>query len=384
MKKVSIRIPRVKKIQAGYIKSGFLVVQKEFKDYLPFLSSYTKAKFLIFSSLLESNKNVVVKSVLIKRGKRNRLFSHTSAMIVLSIGALISPFVSDSSLFAQDNTQVLAQEVLGTTNSLVTDDIFETEESEKPRDKIITYTVQNGDTISTIAKKFVVTEETIKWQNNLKNDRITAGDQLEILPVGGVAHKVKRGDTVYSIADKYQSNAQAIVDFPFNDFANPQTFSLVEGQIVIVPEGIKPEERPTGPSIVRKKFIATGPVSVTGAGFTWPVQGTLNQSYAWYHKAIDIGSPVGTPIVAAHSGTVSEVYTSGWHGGYGTHVIISGDNGYSTLYAHMSGVNVAPGDRVNAGGSVVGWIGLTGRTTGAHLHFEIRSSAGLLNPLSFL
>ena len=194
MKKVSIRIPRVKKIQAGYIKSGFLVVQKEFKDYLPFLSSYTKAKFLIFSSLLESNKNVVVKSVLIKRGKRNRLFSHTSAMIVLSIGALISPFVSDSSLFAQNNTQVLAQEVLGTTNSLGTDDIFETEESEKPRDKIITYTVQNGDTISTIAKKFAVTEDTIKWQNNLKNDSIRIAPNKEVIAL--IAYMQRMGTDI--------------------------------------------------------------------------------------------------------------------------------------------------------------------------------------------
>lgn len=384
MNKKFIRIPRVQKghIVVAKNTSGFL--RKEFFEYIFFLSDYSKAKFFIFSHIFESNKNVVVKSVLIKRGRRNRFFSHTSAMLVLSLGALISPFVSDSSLFSQNNTQVLAQEVLGTQDSLVTDDVFETEVSEKPRDEIITYTVQNGDTISTIAKKFAVTEDTIKWQNGLKNDRITAGDQIQILPVAGVAHKVKRGDTVYTIADKYQANAQAIVDFPFNDFANPQTFSLIEGQMLIVPDGIKPEERPSGPAVVRRRFIATGPVNVTGAGFTWPVQGTLNQSYSWYHKAIDIGSPVGTPIVAAHSGTVSEVYTSGWHGGYGIHVLISGDNGYTTLYAHMNSVNVAPGDKVTAGSSVVGWIGMTGRTTGPHLHFEIRSSAGLLNPLSFL
>lgn len=384
MKKKFIRLPRVRKSHLDAVKSTSLLLQKEFREYSLFIIEYSKAKFFIFSHLFESNKNVVVKSVLIKRGRRNRFFSHTSAMLVLSLGALISPFVSDSSLFSKNNTQVLAQEVLGTEDSLVTNDVFETQVSEKPRDEIIIYTVQNGDTISTIADKFAVTEDTIKWQNNLKNDRITAGDQLEILPVAGVAHKVKRGDTVYTIADKYQANAQGIVDFPFNDFANPQTFSLIEGQMIIVPEGIKPEERPSGPAVVRRRFIATGPVNVTGAGFTWPVQGTLNQGYAWYHRAIDIGNPVGTPIVAAHSGTVSEVYTSGWHGGYGIHVLISGDNGYTTLYAHMNGVNVSPGDKVSAGSSVVGWIGMTGRTTGPHLHFEIRSSAGLLNPLSFL
>jgi murein DD-endopeptidase MepM/ murein hydrolase activator NlpD len=198
-----------------------------------------------------------------------------------------------------------------------------------------------------------------------------------------MAHKVERGDTVYTIAKKYSANAQAIVDYPFNDFANPQTFSLVEGQIIIVPDGVKPEEAPKYASI-RREFVVTGPAVVTGEGFTWPIHGTFNQGYSWYHPGIDIGAPVGGAIVAAHSGTVAEVYPSGWNWGYGTHVIVQGDNGYRTLYAHMSGINVSPGQRVVAGSTVVGWVGMTGRTTGPHLHFEIRSPGGNVNPLSFL
>ncbi len=190
-----------------------------------------------------------------------------------------------------------------------------------------------------------------------------------------------RGDTVYTIAKRYSANAQGIVDFPFNDFANPQTFSLVEGQIVIVPEGVPPAE---APRVVRQQFVAKGPVTITGGGFTWPVRGTINQGYFWYHQGIDIGGAVGTPIVAAHSGRVSEVYTSGWNGGYGTHIFITGDNGYTTLYAHMSGVNVSVGTRVVAGSTTVGWIGMTGRTTGPHLHFEVRSSGGFANPLGVI
>jgi murein DD-endopeptidase MepM/ murein hydrolase activator NlpD len=199
--------------------------------------------------------------------------------------------------------------------------------------------------------------------------------------VTGVAHKVVRGDTVYSIAKKYTANAQGIVDFPFNDFANPQTFSLVEGQILIVPEGVPPKETPR---IVRRQFFASGPVEVGATGFTWPARGSINQGYAWYHRGIDIGTDLGTPVVAAHSGRVSEVYTSGWHGGYGIHLLISGDNGYTTLYAHMSGVNVSPGQTVEAGRSIIGWVGLTGRTTGPHLHFEIRGASGFLNPLGLM
>lgn len=353
----------------------------EFGQFLSFSNIYTKDKLLIISSFFEGHKNTVVKGVLIKRGKRNRVFLHVAAMSILTFGVLLSPFISDSNLFGNRKDASSFAQGIGGEQSLTPDDVFQTNPSEKPRDTIITYTVQKGDTISTIAKKYGISSDTVKWQNSLKSDDITVGDTLEIMPVTGMSHKVERGDTVYSVAKKYSANAQAIVDYPFNDFANPQTFSLVEGQILIVPDGVKPEE---APRYVRQTYIVSGPVVVTGGGFTWPARGTLNQGFYWYHKGIDIGGGIGTPVVAAQSGTVSEVYTSGWNGGYGVHVLIRGDNGYTTLYAHMSGVNVSPGEAVSAGKSVIGWIGMTGRTTGPHLHFEIRGAGGFVSPLSFL
>ncbi len=300
-------------------------------------------------------------------------------MVLLTAGVVISPFVSDTNLFGKKNSLSFAQ---SPDNSITTVDVFNTQTSEKPRDKIITYTVQNGDTLSTVAKKFGVSTDTIKWENDLTGDTISAGDTLRVLPVTGVSHKVARGDTVYTIAKKYQTDAQGIVDFPFNDFANPQTFSLVEGQILIVPNGVPPKEAPT--YVRPQQYIASGPVAINATGFTWPIHGTINQDFSWYHKAVDLGAPIGTPIVAAQSGRAAEVYTSGWNGGYGIHVIIAGDNGYQTLYAHMMSVNVSAGDSVVAGKTIVGWVGLTGRTTGPHLHFEIRSGGNFYNPLAIL
>jgi murein DD-endopeptidase MepM/ murein hydrolase activator NlpD len=262
------------------------------------------------------------------------------------------------------------------------DDVFETDVSSKPRDKIIDYTVQKGDTISSIAKRFGISEDTIRWANDLRTDNITVGDTLKILPVTGIAHKVEPGDTVYSIAKKYSANPQTIVDFPFNEFANPQVFSLVVGQIIIVPDGVKPQE---APRYARPRYIATGPVSVSVAGFTWPLQGTISQLFSWYHQGIDIAASYGAPIVAAQSGVVKEVHSGGWNWGYGVYVVVAGTNGYDTRYAHMSGVNVAVGQEVVAGKTIIGWVGLTGRTTGPHLHFEIfNPSGGFLNPLSLL
>lgn len=375
----------VKKIQ-----DTISVIKGEVPSFLAFLNLYFRDKTFAFLSVFEANKNTMVKSVLIKRGKRNRIFLHLSAMSVLAFGIVVSPFISDSSFFANDKNTLSFAETAANEEleSLTPDDVFQTEESEKPRDKVVEYSVQKGDTISTIARKFGISEDTIRWENNLKTDDITVGDSLRILPVTGVLHKVERGDTVYSIAKKYTVNPQEIVDFPFNDFANPQTFSLVEGQMLTVPNGVNPEDqevaKPKPKPVVRIPYIASGPVETSTSGFTWPMQGGISQYYSWYHKGLDITNPTGTPIVSSQNGTVSEVYVGGWNWGYGTHVIISGDNGYSTLYAHMSGVNVSVGDRVSAGSTVVGWVGMTGRTTGPHLHLEVRGPNGNINPLSVL
>lgn len=355
----------------------------EFGSFLIFLSAYTKDKAMFFSNIFEKNKNTVVKSILIKRGKRNRIFLHVSAMAVLSFGVLISPLITEQNPFSKNqNLLSFAQDLSDQKQSIVPQDVFQTQLSEKPRSEIINYTVQKGDTLSGIAKKFGISEDTIRWANNLSNDFITVGDKLKILPVTGIAHKVSSGDTIYTIAKKYNSNPQAIVDFPFNDFADPQTFSLVVGQTIIVPDGVQPQAAPV--YIARRGPTTTSPRAVSGAGFAWPVQGTMNQYFSWYHRAIDIGASLGTPIVAAQSGTVSEAIAGGWNYGYGTHVIISGDNGYQTLYAHMSSLNVSSGQRVTAGSTVIGWVGLTGRTTGPHLHFEVRSGGNFYDPLSFL
>lgn len=354
----------------------------EWKAFIAFLRIYIKDKLIFFSTIFEGRKNAVVKGILIKRGKKNRFFLHLSIMAILTIGVLISPFISETQLFGKDKAQVTFAQAPNDL-SLTQENVFQTKNTVGIRDKVIDYTVQKGDTVSSIAQKFGISSDTIKWANDLTSDDITIGDKLSILPVTGVAHKVEAGDTVYTIAKKYDINAQGIVDFPFNDFANPQTFSLVTGQIVIVPDGVKPEEQ-VKPQYARPTYIATGSMSVTDSGFSWPIHGTMNQYFSWYHPGLDLGAAIGTPVIAAQSGSVAAVYTSGWNGGYGTHVIISGDNGYGTLYAHMSGVNVSGGDRVIAGKTVVGWVGMTGRTTGPHLHFEVHSAGGNLNPLSFL
>lgn len=350
-----------------------------------FFFFYGQRKIMAWSLFFESRKNILVHVFMMKRGRYSRPFLHLTAMVVIGIGVLVGPFLAETyPLFAFSSNPSISQQLSFETQKqsiTVDSDVFQTKVSQKPRDEVIVYTIEKGDTLSTIANKFGISTDTIRWVNNLTGDDLTVGEELKILPVTGIYHKVSKAETIYTIAKKYDTNPQKIVDFPFNDFANPETFSLVEGQMIVVPDGVKPSEQPF---IRRQVFIAQGPVGVSSGGFTWPVRGEISQFASWYHMALDITSPIGTPVVAAQNGRVVKVNIGSWDGGYGTNIMIDNGGGVQSLYAHMSGVNVNIGDTVTAGRTVVGWVGLTGRTTGAHLHFEVLRNGSLVNPLSYL
>lgn len=364
---------------AAFIK----VISQESKDFFEFFLYYIRRKIVAFSTGFEKNKNRLVKFFIMKRGRYNRPFLHLTTMGVLLVGVLIAPLLADTfPVFASKATGL---DLTASSNEkqsiLVGTEVFETEISDKPRDKVLTYTVEKGDTIDTIAKKFGISADTIRWANDMSDDDLSIGEEIKILPVSGIAHKVGEGETIHTIAKKYNTDAQKIVDFPFNEFTNSETFALVTGQMLIVPDGIKPSEQPY---IKRQVYIAQGPIPVSSGGYTYPVRGEISQSYTWYHPGLDIVSPIGTPIVAAHNGTVTQVSVGTWDGGYGTNIYVSNGNGVVSHYAHMSGVNVSVGQSVVGGRTVLGWIGMTGRTTGPHVHFEIRNGGALVNPLGYI
>lgn len=367
------------------IKRPFVWFAREFSGFTLFFLSYLKKKVLAFSVWFERQKNYLVRFFIMKRGRYNRPFLHLTTMAVLGLGVLIAPILADTyPIFGSSSQDLhsLASAQAEEQSISVGDDVFQTAISEKPRDKVITYTVQKGDTLSTIANKFGISTETIKWTNDLTSDSITVGDELKILPVTGIQHKVVPGDTVFSIAKRYDTDPQKIVDFPFNDFANPETFSLIAGQTLIVPDGVKPSEQPTAPK--RQVYIVSGPVAISNAGFTWPVQGSISQFVSWYHMALDITADFGTPIVAAQDGKISAVSLGTWDGGYGNNVWIDNGAGSASHYAHMSRVFVSVGQTVIGGKTIIGEIGTTGRTTGPHVHFEIQKNGALVNPLPYL
>lgn len=380
------------KTQLARSKARIVYHLSSFAEF--FFLYYLKRKVVVFSSAFEKNKNYLVRFFLMKRGRYNRPFLHLMTMGVLGIGVLVGPYIAEAypvfTKEAQANTD-LANAENQQQSINISDDVFSTDSSEKPRDKAITYTIQKGDTISSVAKKYGISSDTIKWANSLDSDTISVGDTLKILPVTGIVHKVSKGDTVYTIAKKYDTNAQKIVEFPFNDFANPETFALVEGQELVVPDGIKPDVSTNQRTIIKqqlqKSYLAVGNAPAVAAGlFSFPVPGNtgISQYASWYHMALDITAPVGTPVIAAHTGTVTRVSVGTWDNGYGTNIWISDGQGTETHYAHMSQVNISVGQAVSGGKTVLGLSGNTGNSTGPHTHFEVRRNGGLVNPLPYV
>ncbi len=256
--------------------------------------------------------------------------------------------------------------------------IAEIEDAER-QGKVSLYVVRKGDTLPQIAKMFDVTVNTIVWANDLNlKEALRTGQTLAILPVNGIQHTVQKGETLRGIAKKYKGDIDEIVDF--NDLSSGQV--LVVGDTILIPDGVEVlVETPKGapvkkdvPKTARSRMIAKYP-SYEGY-YTHPFP-TMNYRSQKIHgfNGVDLAGRTGEPILAAADGVVV-ISRSGRNGGYGKYIIIEHSNGTQTLYGHMSVLYVAEGARVGKG-QAIGENGNTGRSTGPHLHFEVR---GAKNP----
>jgi len=351
---------------------------QDLKLFLVFLKDYFKSRFFNFGHGFEKIKDLIVAFLITKRGKYSQSFLNTSFFLLVASALIGGPIIAENNPFNSgieiDGSRYQAEEVSynpyeGSLRTVI---------SVKPRDSIVNYSVVGGDTLASIAKKFNISVDTIKWTNNLKTDTIKPGQSLKIPPVTGVVHKVVSGETIYTIAKKYSTDAQKIVNFPFNDFTDLDSFGLTAGQTLYVPDGVIEEEQPR----VSQRFLAQIQAGVRGSSnFIWPTSGMITQYPVWYHMALDIANSSGPAVIAADSGTV--IFAGCVRYGYGCHVIIDHNNGYQTLYGHLSSYSVEAGDSVSQGNQI-GVMGSTGMSTGTHLHFEVRSGGTLLNPLNFL
>jgi murein DD-endopeptidase MepM/ murein hydrolase activator NlpD len=268
--------------------------------------------------------------------------------------------------------------------ALVKPDIASTKKIKRPRTEVISYTVQSGDSISTIASEFEITVSTILWENNLSSySIIRPGDKLTILPVSGLTHKVAKGENLSSIAKKYNIEEKKIIE------SNKLTDSsqLAVGQNLIISGGKKiryasvSPTRYSGIDVIKDLVKSPDAIPVSGNKMNWPTVGhRITQYYSWRHHGVDIANKYGTPIYAADAGTVE--YT-GWGKGYGYQVVINHGGGKKTRYAHLSKYHVEKGQKVGKGETIAA-MGSTGWSTGSHLHFEVIISGTKYNPLNYI
>lgn len=230
------------------------------------------------------------------------------------------------------------------------------------------------ETLSDIAEMYDVSVNTILWANDIDDaDLIRPGDALVILPITGVRHVVKDGDTIASIAKKYEGDVDDIL--AYNRLASADAISV--GDTVVVPGGMvaaPPARKGATPTKTTGGTVVVQ--SGDSSGLTHPLPGGIRTQGIHGYNGVDFAAAVGTPILAAASGEVIVSKRSGWNGGYGNYIVVRHQNGTQTLYAHLSSNAVGVGARVGAG-EVIGYVGNTGRSTGAHLHFEVR---GARNP----
>ncbi|MDP2944136.1 MAG: M23 family metallopeptidase [bacterium] len=253
------------------------------------------------------------------------------------------------------------------------------------RSEITYYTVQNGDTVSTIARRFGLTINTVLWANNLSAfSLIRPGDSLTILPTSGILYTVKTGDVISKIAARYGIDADKILS------ANNISDSLKIGQKIILPGASKLSEQTSGTraatqsglSVIRN-LIKTPTVKAGTGKMAWPTSGyRITQYFSWRHNGVDIGNKTGTPIYAAEAGIV-EIARGGYNGGYGNTIVINHGGGLKTRYGHISKFFVKVGDEVEKGENIAA-MGSTGRSTGSHLHFEVLINGTRYNPLNYI
>jgi murein DD-endopeptidase MepM/ murein hydrolase activator NlpD len=247
--------------------------------------------------------------------------------------------------------------------------------------RINVYEVREGDTLSQIANMYNVSINTIRWANDFSGD-IQPGQSLIILPVTGVRHVVKNGGTIADVAEIYHADPREIA--LFNGL--PENTTLKKGDEIIVPNAdmIHGDEEKSKPQTNSKTYAKNSSnnskttVSSFAGYYSNPLPGAILTQGLHGYNAVDLGAPLGTPIYAAAAGTVITSKQGGWNGGYGSMIVISHDNGTQTLYSHQSENVVYVGQKVKKG-QLIGYVGSTGRSTGNHLHFEIR---GAKNPIA--
>jgi LysM repeat protein len=241
------------------------------------------------------------------------------------------------------------------------------------RREIINYIVKQGDNPEKIAVGFDINTDTLLFANGLTEySIIKPGQELIILPINGVRVQVGKSDTLDTIVKKYKGDKMEVIAFNYLSLDG----TIKAGDYMIIPDG----ELPPAPKAAPRYTTPTNKYANSTIPAGWLIIPTTGRDWGRIHAAngVDIADTCGTPVYAAAGGAVTLSDGVGYNGGYGKYIKIQHSNGVVTLYAHASKLLVDQSEQV-VQGQLIMLMGTTGRSTGCHLHFEVR---GATNPLA--
>jgi murein DD-endopeptidase MepM/ murein hydrolase activator NlpD len=288
---------------------------------------------------------------------------------------------ADAGVTATDDMGGRESDVVVELAALQTEGVSEPEDLTQSQPKMLlfsSHTVQSGEVLGEIANKFGLSVSTLVSVNSIKNTRaMQVNSVLRIPNQDGIFYTVKKGDTLSGIAEKHKADVSKIqaANELFSDSINPN-FNLFIPGATISWEDI--------PAVARPARIVSSNL------FDWPMRGRLTSYYGYrrspfgrgrsFHDGMDLAAPTGTPIRAAMAGRVESV---GYDNVFGNFVIIRHTDGYKTLYGHMDSYEARNGAYVDTD-TVIGYVGNTGQSTGAHLHFTVYRNGTSINPRTVL
>jgi murein DD-endopeptidase MepM/ murein hydrolase activator NlpD len=302
----------------------------------------------------------------------------SASLLVFFVGEFLSGFALV--VKTEANTDYLTSSV----DMIAKKEITTTEIPEiRKRVESSDYFIQEGDSLYSIGSKFKVSIDALKYVNNLTDSSVLrVGQKIVIPPVSGLVHTVKSGETLTTIAAKYQVASQAIADFNYL-----LDTKLAVGTELVIPGATVPE--PIAPPVYAAPNLAVsgsyGAQATASKGFcVWPTTVRIvTQNFTWYHNGLDIATPWSggmPPIFSCTGGTVIRAGWDPW--GLGLHVRIDHGNGYTSIYGHMSRLDVRYGQKVGRG-QQLGLMGSTGNSSGPHVHFMVEFNGRPQNPFNF-
>ncbi len=242
---------------------------------------------------------------------------------------------------------------------------------------IVIRTIGKDDTLSTMANYYAISLESIAYANGITDEgqSLAIGHELVIPPAEGAVYTVKDGDTPEDVAARFKVDVAAIMSYN-RVYFEPEHFAV--GQMIFVPGAVLPAlKRTEAPKSIAMPASAALPARTGRLG--WPVNGIITQYFWWGHTGVDIAAPYGTGIGASDDGIV---VATGPVAVGGLRVCVQHAGGLQTCYYHTSAVYVSPGQTV-ARGQLIAAIGLTGVTTGPHVHWELKVNGVPQDPLAY-